>query len=190
MHKNRFMKMASDISLNILRNQAHKIAVAHGFHNEEKPDEHYLMMVITETAEAIDADRKGRHANIARFDSEISETTSDEKFRELYTLCIKGTLEDELSDIAIRLLDFYGLKGVNLANIPLVSDEVAQAVRNKPITLFMYGLISSIMDMPQSPAPFTDLYTYAYTLGINLYKFIQIKMRYNNMRPLRNGCLY
>lgn len=184
------MKKQTEITLNILRDQAHKIAVAQGFHDEAKPDEHYLMMVITETAEAIDADRKGRKAYTSCYDNEIQNVQSDDDFRNLYTMYIKGTFEDELSDIAIRLLDFYGLKHVNLANIPLVSDEVAQAVRGKHTTLFMYGLISSIMDMPTSPAPFTDLYTYAYTLGINLYRFIQIKMRYNNMRPVRNGCKY
>ena len=41
----------------------HENACAHGWHEEKKSDAHWLCMVITEVAEAVEADRKGRRAN-------------------------------------------------------------------------------------------------------------------------------
>ena len=50
--------------LNALKDRAYKTAVEHGFHEEEKSDAFYLGLVMSEAGEAINADRKGRHADI------------------------------------------------------------------------------------------------------------------------------
>lgn len=55
------------MNLNTLRDEAFKIACEHGFHDTELSNEHYLMLVITELSEAVEADRKDRHADIAKF---------------------------------------------------------------------------------------------------------------------------
>ena len=47
------------MELNELRDKAYKIAREHGFHEEEFSDGHYLMLVISELSEAVEADRKG-----------------------------------------------------------------------------------------------------------------------------------
>lgn len=39
--------------------RAFKNAVRHGWHEEKKPTVHWLMMIMTEVVEAIQADRKG-----------------------------------------------------------------------------------------------------------------------------------
>ena len=49
--------------LNELKERAYKTAVEHGFHEEEKPDAYWLGLVMSEVGEAINADRKGRHAD-------------------------------------------------------------------------------------------------------------------------------
>lgn len=50
----------SNIDLNILRDQAYKIACDHGFHDKELSNEHFLCLVISELMEAVQADRKGK----------------------------------------------------------------------------------------------------------------------------------
>ena len=52
--------MITSKQLNRLRDEAYTTACNKGFHDEKHSDEHYLMLVITEIAEAVQADRKGR----------------------------------------------------------------------------------------------------------------------------------
>ena len=47
------------MNLNELKDRAYKIAKSHGWHDKELSDETYLMLIITEIAEAVQADRKG-----------------------------------------------------------------------------------------------------------------------------------
>ena len=46
------------MNLNELKDRAYKIAKEHGWHEQELSDETYLMLIITEIAEAVNADRK------------------------------------------------------------------------------------------------------------------------------------
>ena len=59
-----------ETDLNKLRDRAYKIAKAHGFHEKEYSDETYLMLIITEIAEAVNADRKGLFHYIKHFSNE------------------------------------------------------------------------------------------------------------------------
>ena len=52
-----------ETDLNNLRDRAYKNACNHGFHNEEKIDAHWLMLVITEIAEAVQAHRNKKYAD-------------------------------------------------------------------------------------------------------------------------------
>lgn len=56
------------MNLNKLRDKAYQCAVAHGWHDENLSDEHFLCLVISELMEAVEADRKGMHANRANFE--------------------------------------------------------------------------------------------------------------------------
>ena len=55
------------MNLNKLRDEAYSIAKANGWHNEEHSDSHWLMLIITEIAEAVQADRKDKHADVDQF---------------------------------------------------------------------------------------------------------------------------
>ena len=62
--------MIMETDLNKLRDRAYQIAKAHGFHEKEVSDETYLMLIITEISEAVNADRKGRFHYIKHFSNE------------------------------------------------------------------------------------------------------------------------
>ena len=92
------------MNLNELKDRAYKIAKAHGWHDKELSDETYLMLIITEIAEAVQADRDNRHADIEAFKK--YEDRID--FKENFERQIKNTVEDELADVVIRCLSFAG----------------------------------------------------------------------------------
>ena len=76
--------------LNALKDRAYKTAVEHGFHEEEKSDAFYLGLVMSEAGEAINADRKGRHADIKGF---------EENFEILpFEVIFKGHIKDSVED--------------------------------------------------------------------------------------------
>ena len=60
------------MKLNELRDKAYKIAYEHGFHNQEFSNEHYFCLVISELMEAVEADRKGKRANVERYNKKIA----------------------------------------------------------------------------------------------------------------------
>lgn len=54
-----------------LTQEAFATAKAHGWHDEEQPDETYLMLIITEIAEGVQADRKDKHADVGLFNADV-----------------------------------------------------------------------------------------------------------------------
>ena len=86
-----------------LAKEIHANAVAKGFWDKAMSIRHYLMLVICELAEAIEADREGRTASIP----ENIESFPDKAFIPSFKSYIKDTLEDELADAVIRLLDIW-----------------------------------------------------------------------------------
>lgn len=88
-------------------------ACAKGFHTEYKSDQHWLIMVITEVAEAIEADRQNRYVKLNPTIKAVFNdvTKSDEAFIDRFQQYIKNHVEDELADIVIRLCDYAGDKG-------------------------------------------------------------------------------
>lgn len=94
------------MDLNKLRDEAFEIAKAHGWHDEKLSDETYLMLIITEIAEAVQADRKGKHADAGLFNADVETLDmADDYDRDVwkrdFEIYIKNTVEDELADVVI-----------------------------------------------------------------------------------------
>lgn len=56
------------MNLNELRDKAYQCAVSHGWHEKDLSDEHFICLVISELMEAVEADRKGMHADRGNFE--------------------------------------------------------------------------------------------------------------------------
>ena len=114
----------SKMNLNELRDKAYKTACEHGFHDQELSNNHFLCLVISELMEAVEADRKGRRANVDRYNKKIansricqgldSDIPKERGYEVAYNETIKGSIEEELVDAVIRLLDLAGLRGISL----------------------------------------------------------------------------
>lgn len=177
------------MNLNELKDKAYKCAIAHGFHEEEHSDEHYLCLVISELMEAVEADRKGKKPIIEQFNCGVSYPKNN--FKQVYDYCIKGAIDEELADACIRLLDLAGLRNLNL-NRFAIANVVS---KKKTFTENIYAIMKDIMNYKYSLEEqvnyaITQLFGLADIIGIDLMWHIEQKMKYNEMRENKHGKKY
>ena len=170
---------------NNLRDRAYDNACKHGFHDEKFSDEHWLMLIITEIGEAVNADRKGKHADIEEFNKTTKIT--DFGFMRAFERYIKDSVCDELADVVIRCLDFAGLRKFELTEIGCGSDT-------SEFTELMFETVKELIAPPkvlvrayQIKRVVSNIFEASEHLGVDLLWFIEQKMRYNELRePMHN----
>lgn len=101
------------MNYNELKEKAHSNAVKHGFWKEKWSNEHCLMLVITEVAELVEADRKGDKAGYGAKLLVKQDLDKGESFADVFASHVKNTVEDEMADVAIRLFDLAGALGID-----------------------------------------------------------------------------
>ena len=189
------------MNLNELRDQAYKIACEHGFHDTELSNEHWLCLVISELMEAVEADRKGNycHSKISSTDRYTAFPTEESRFKKEFSAFVKDTVEDELSDGVIRLLDLAGLRGVDI-------DIPSEWIEDMQVSCESETFTESIYDISIIPCKHELLYSHdigavirymmiaifglAKHLDINLLWHIEQKMKYNQLREKMHGKKY
>jgi hypothetical protein len=166
------------------------IAKAHGWHEELKPVETWLGLVMTEVAEAVEADRNGVRADIERFNERMANLDgSKECFKEMYKRYIKGSIEEEFADVIIRLLDMaeevHGDKMCWKGYYPYstVFNDKISFIDNAWI--FVKEVLNwGTMNISDSVS---FMFDWAQDLGIDLWQHIEWKMKYNELRPYKHG---
>lgn len=181
------------MELNKLRDKAYSIAKANGWHEKEYSDEHYLMLIITEIAEAVQADRDNRHADVAKFKEwqgnslPLSEETRIRRFKEDFEEYIKNMVEDELADVVIRCLDLAGLRGIRFS-----TPSKAKGMLSMLFSEYAFNTCHVLM---YTHVPLTErlenaierILFYCESKGIDLEFFIRTKMEYNRLRGYHHG---
>lgn len=186
------------MSLNELRDKAYQCAIAHGWHEEEHSNDHWLCLIISELMEAVQADREGKRANVAMFKEwqdnhlSLSEETKTRRFKEDFEQYIKSSVEEELADAAIRLLDLCGLRKIELENDCLddeVLEDYSSIFIDKTFTESIFNIAKSLIykDITYS---FIKIFGLAKHLGIDLMWHIEQKMKYNELRERKHGKRY
>ena len=186
------------MSFNDLRDEVFKIACDHGFHDIQLSDEHCLMLVITELSEAVEADRKSKNADIAKFNEwqgnllSFSESTRIARFNEDFEAYIKNSVADELADTVIRLLDLAGMRNIDLNDRFVISYIVS---KKKSFTENCYAIIKDIVNYKYTIEEcinyaIRQLIELAGFYNINLERHIKMKMKYNSLRENKHGKKY
>lgn len=179
------------MNLNKLRDRAYKTACEHGFHDEELSNEHCLCLVISELMEAVEAHRKGRRVRIN--ERETYELIQRKKFY-MYAFdnYIKGSVEEELADAVIRLLDLAGLRNIELENDCLddeVLEEYSHIFIGKTFTESIFNITKNLIDRDISYS-LIKIFGLAKHLNIDLLWHIEQKQRYNELRENKHGKRY
>ncbi len=185
--------------LNGLRDKAYRCAVAHGWHDQEYSDQHFLCLVISELMEAVQADRKNKHSDVKSFNHTIENALREEHlsgndydvhFATSFEVYIKDRIEDEFADACIRLLDLAGLRKSNLSPTDKMN------IFDVPFTEFMYCLCAYITNPDKSHSNWLSehisyslswLFSWCRYKGIDLAWHIEQKMKYNELRAYRHG---
>lgn len=174
--------------------RAYDTACNHGFHDKEYSDAHWLMLIVTEIAEAVEADRRGIHAS----PDDVLNLYEDRYMlkRFLFERCVKETVEDELADICIRIFDFAGLRKLELHPIDESQNLLIMEsnIRTLSFTDFMFMLTGRVhsyyTENTNLSVVIGGIIVYCNIHGIDLKKHIELKMKYNELRPIKNGKSY
>ena len=112
--------------LNEIARLLHNEAVIKGFWDKPRELGTLLMLVVSELAEAMEADRTGRCASINAFENEIcgmsiadnpsisDVVAHDAVFKNAFERNIKDSVQDEITDAFIRLFDLAGMLHMDL----------------------------------------------------------------------------
>lgn len=178
------------MNLNKLRDKAYQCAVAHGWHDENLSDEHFLCLVISELMEAVEADRKGMHANRANFEYYMKQRKRDDgEFMYAFKHDIKDTVEDELADACIRLLDLAGLRGYDLDSFDYEGSDT-EDYSDMTFTESMFRICVYVTDNFYRDEPFillNEIFAFCRDRNIDIFWHIEQKMKYNELRPYKHG---
>lgn len=160
------------------------VATAHGWHEKPISTEQYCGLIMTEMAEAIEADRNGR-----RFKMTSAPPEDPQWFQGWYQEWVKGTIEEEFADVVIRVLDMaqevHGDRMRWLGYYPYgqVYNENESFIENA--WYFIREVLNwGTMNISDSVS---FMFDWAQDLGIDLWQHIEWKMKYNELRPYKHG---
>ena len=178
------------MELNELRDRAYKTACEHGFHEEELRNRHFLILVITELSEAVEADRKGRRCDIVYYkflSKEHINSNSEHLKKLLFNRYVKDSVGDELADAAIRLLDLAGLRGIEIQRIQTMEEAYVSLFKSMPFPECIYDIVLNITKYGSSSIhciniSLASIFALAESRDIDLIWHIKEKMKYNELR--------
>ena len=183
--------MITTEKLTELRDRAYRAACDKGFHDEQKPDAVYKMLIITEIAEAVRLDESGRRVRINPQDSYVYTEYLRKGYAEeaIYVRMALGSMEDKLADVIILMLDYCIMKYES--EFPTIIDY-KNCFSQKTICEAMYELVSRLCsrDDRDIPSIIVGLTEYLIRYGIDILWFVEMKMRYNETRERMHGRKY
>ena len=176
---------------------------AKGFWEGPQNKSERVMLMITELSEAVEAHRKNKRFDPSGLYSEnrkILETKIDApeyliSWKEIFTGWVKDTVEDEIADAVIRILDYCG--GFNIQIIPRDYRKVSTGNFAEDILVITENTLFALKQEGNKPYSLVD---WGYTLmniikfcewyGIDLLQHIDWKVKFNSTRPYKHNKAY
>lgn len=187
--------------LNHYAKKCHHRAVAKGFWDEQHSVGHYLMLVVSELSEAIEADRIGKWAKLEPDTIDTLQRIAGAPYAQEFLREVKDTVEDEIADAVIRLLDLLGwIIGDKVLTSYQVNSAFGVYGKEKLPAMLTDALMPIVAELCGASA-YGDVTTGILNaiksleqlcdhLGIDLMAHIELKMKYNETRPAKHGKKY
>ena len=186
------------MNYNELAQRAHSNAVEHGFWNDKLSNEHCLMLIITEIAEMVEADRNNHMADVKQYKEDANPTGyfsrfGKKGFKEAFENNIKNSLEDEFADVAIRLCDISGALGIDFDKMQPC--RYYRAYDRFSFTENAFALCKGLSKENIAIAKRIQfglqyIENWAKALDVDIDTFISMKMTYNISRQAKHGKKY
>ena len=185
--------------LNVLAKQIHENAKAKGFYETPPSIGIRFMLIVSEASEALEADRKGKRASIEAYELYKRDSGFD---LDSFKNHIKDTVEDEIADIVIRVLDYCAFAGIDLSHIEddiqEGLDAYAGTIAERLLSITGKAYYSSVSAESED---FEDLRTelgevidecfcLSFSEQFDLMRHIELKMQYNATREHLHGKKY
>lgn len=188
-------------TLNRYAKDCHERAVDKGFWDGTHSVGHYLMLAFGELHEAIEADRLGKWAKLDHDTIDTLQRIEGAPYAQTFLREVKDTVEDEIADAAIRLLDLLGClldgrelqaRKVNRVNSVYGEDGIPPMLTDALIPI-VATLCEADADCDTTTGilyAIKSLELLCDHLGIDLMTHIDLKLKYNATRPAKHGKKY
>lgn len=188
--------------LNYYARKCHNRSVSKGFWNVPHSVGHFLMLAYGELHEAIEADRLDKWAKLDPDTIDTLHRIEGAIYVQEFLRLVEGTVECEIADAVIRLLDLLGwmLKDRALSETEVATDLGVSA-------FYISGemtLADALWPILQEACCLCGKYAHRYAIlysikslellcdrpGIDLMAHIDLKLKYNETRPALHGKKY
>lgn len=194
--------------LNKLAKEVYEANKSKGFHDTEQSDETLLMLVITELSEAVEAHRKVKMANVHLFNAFDTDNEYEQKKHQnrwdrpshdvfSFQSCIKDTVEDELADSVIRLLDLAGLRNISIYEYNTERKSHYEIAKKhfptKSFPELIFAVIPTLLSEDIAKAVSLSILSIEWIcehLNIDLWQHVDLKFQYNKTREYKHGKAY
>lgn len=194
-------KLYNADTLNRYAKDCHQRAVAKGFWAVPHSVGHYLMLAYGELHEAIEADRLGKWAKLDPDTIDTLHRIEGAIYVQEFLRLVEGTVECEIADAVIRLLDLLGYilgdgvlysfsvntaRGAYEKEDPpvMLTDALFPIIANASDNLIFANTTAGILNSIKTLEQLCD------HLGIDLMAHIELKLKYNVTRPALHGKKY
>lgn len=179
-----------ELDVKKMRGYAHEVfetAKSHGWHEERLSDISYIGLAMTEAAEAVNADRRSLRCSSSHL-MHVLGIRNDSLYILNFDKYVKDSVEDEIADIVIRLIDYAYLRWGEDMDWNAFDDECHPNPQGSFVENY-YMLTKRVMNTYAGAVchGIRFCYEWAKQLGIDLDAHIQAKMRYNKLRPYKHG---
>ena len=190
------------MSLNNIAKKVHYDARQKGFWDNDLSDEHCIVLIVGELMEIIAADRTNKKSMDDYYNLKMEYAKTPYIKLEAYDICIKGSIEEEIADSILRCFDLCGARDwdidsyvQNIIKFHAPDRVMALPMSNPNLVEKVYHMTQVIMTgrMEAKDRIFEtliNLWFLSVHYKINIKKHLIWKMRYNKLRPVKNGKKY
>ena len=190
-----------------LSREIHEGNAKRGFWDNERSLSEVLMLIRTEMSEAVESDRKGRLCSLgidkdsehSRIDTYKHLNIDAEFSTTLFEGYIKDTVEDELADVIIRILDLPSspIKEVDWDKFFSYYNYWCSQKISVPFSIYSlaewfnyYMPYSFDYDIDQLSHSLLFVLNYCKGNNIDIWWHVREKLKYNATRPYKHGKKY